>query len=79
MRTETDVRIAFEVETILGPNQPYRDALYFPQGAVPDDATLQSIMQARADAWVALVQAPPPPDPPAQYAVTSEDGTVVQV
>lgn len=76
MRITIDVRIAFEVDMPCG---VYRDALYFPQGAVPDDATLQATMQARADAWVALVQAPPPPDPPAQYTVTSEDGTVVQV
>ncbi len=37
----------------------FRDALYFPEGQVPDEKALAALAQARVDAWKARVTAPP--------------------
>ena len=36
----------------------YRDALVFPDDAVPSDAEIEAMKQARFDAWYAIVTAP---------------------
>ena len=41
----------------------YRDALVFPDDAVPSDAEIEAMKQARFDAWYAIVTNPPEPAP----------------
>lgn len=37
----------------------FRDALVFPDDAVPSDAEIEAMKQARFDAWYAIVTNPP--------------------
>jgi len=46
------MKIDFEVQTEHG---LFRDALYFPDDAVPTDAEIEIIKQERADNWVSFM------------------------
>lgn len=52
------MQIVFEFDTQYG---TFRDALYFDDNAVPDDATIEAMKQERLNNWIAVVTAPPPP------------------
>ena len=55
------MKIDFEFGTQYG---VFRDALYFPDDQVPDDATIEAMKIARRDAWVNFIENPPPnPNP----------------
>lgn len=51
------VKIDFSVQTEYG---QYVDALYFPEGEVPDDAAIESMKQERVNGWVEHIKNPPP-------------------
>ena len=53
------MQIVFEFET---PHGKFCDALYFEDDAIPDEATIETMKQARVDNWIAVVTAPPAPD-----------------
>ena len=53
------MKIDFEFET---PHGKFCDALYFEEGAVPDDATIEAMKQGRVDNWIAVVTAPRAPN-----------------
>ena len=52
------MKIDFEFGTQYG---VFRDALYFPDDQVPDDATIEAMKIARRDAWINFIENPPPP------------------
>ena len=54
------VKIDFQFDTKYG---IFADALYFPEGQVPDDATVEAMKVARRDAWIDIVENPPQVDP----------------
>ena len=54
------VKIDFQFETKYG---RFADALYFPEGQVPDDATVEAMKVARRDAWIYAVENPPQVEP----------------
>lgn len=55
------MKIDFEFDTQYG---VFRDALYFPDDQVPDDATIEAMKIARRDSWVSFIENPPPnPNP----------------
>lgn len=55
------IRIDFEQDTPYG---VYRDALYLPDDHTYTPEEIAALKQERVDNWVALITAPPPPDPP---------------
>jgi len=55
------MKIDFEFSTQHG---IFRDALYFPDDQVPDEATIQAMKEERVNNWIAVITAPPPPEPP---------------
>lgn len=50
------MKIEFEFQT---PHGLFKDALYFPDDQVPDDATLEQMKQARLQLWLERVTTPP--------------------
>ena len=52
------MKIDFEVQTEHG---LYRDALYVDEGTT--DAEIEAMKQERVNNWIALVTAPPEPEP----------------
>jgi hypothetical protein len=71
------LQIRFSAQTEYG---RYTDALYYPEGNVPDEKALAAEVQKRVDAWVATVSAPPEPieEPEPEWVVTCEDGEIVE-
>lgn len=64
-------KIEFEFDT---PHGKFRDALYFEDGALPDDATVDAMKQQRLDNWIAIVTNPPAP--PSKY-LRDENGALI--
>jgi hypothetical protein len=66
------LQIRFSAQTEYG---RYTDALYYPEGNVPDEKALAAEVQKRVDAWVATVSAPPePPTDEQRKAMLDEMG-----
>lgn len=51
------MQIIFEFNTQYG---TYRDALYFEDNAIPDDATIEAMKQERLNKWIFFNENPPP-------------------
>lgn len=52
------MKIDFEFESQYG---TFRDALDLDDNDLPSDAEIEAMKQARFDAWIAVVSAPPVP------------------
>jgi hypothetical protein len=74
------MKIDFEFDTKHG---KYRDALYFPDDAVPDAATIEAMKAERVNNWIYAVDNPPAPEPEyveidgIKYEKVEIDGQVV--
>lgn len=67
------VKIDFSVETEYG---RFGDALYFPEGEVPDEATIEAMKQERASAYVNHVREASNRPPPSKYQ-RDENGNLI--
>ncbi len=77
MADELQVQVRFTVET---PQGNYTDALYYPLSAWPvKQVDIDAAKQARSDAWVAIVTAPPVDQPaPTTYEVVAKQADIDQ-
>jgi hypothetical protein len=73
--SEQCVQVRFSADT---PHGRYTDALYYPEGAVPEQAVIDAAIQARIDAWVYTIEHPPViEEPEPEWDVLCEDGESV--
>lgn len=74
------MKIDFEFQTQYG---VYRDALYFDDDKVPDQATITAMQSERLNNWIYAVENPPAPEPEivevdgVQYEKVDIDGQIV--
>ena len=55
----------------------YSDALFYP--TLPTDEQVTIDTNNRVNDWVAMMQAPLPPDPDPMYQITNDDGSIIQI
>ena len=58
------VKIDFDFDT---PHGVFRDALHLPDDHTSTEAEIQAMKEQRRDNWIAVVDAPPTPEPEPEY------------
>lgn len=58
------VKIDFDFDT---PHGVFRDALHLPDDHTFTEAEIQAMKEQRRDNWIAVVNAPPTPEPEPEY------------